>query len=144
MIFLRMKTPVSSSVKSGDHGSEMSLLHTPVYHDGAPLLLAEIPSDHPWDIFRLLPVGGWNSCPNASVIVAFCKLIYEQWGALPVLLSGDLLILKPDRLPDAQSAYDLAFKMYAFCPDMVSQIAGSIHALKDSLTKSTLWEFWWD
>lgn len=61
-----------------------------------------------------------------------------------MLLSGDLLILKPDRLPDAQSAYDLAFKMYAFCPDMVSQIAGSIHALKDNLTKSTLWEFWWD
>lgn len=130
--------------ESGDPGDEMSLLDTPAYHSGAPLLLAEIPAQHPWDIFRLLPVGGWNACPDASVIAAFCKLMHDQWGALPVLVSGDLLILKPERLPDAPSAYDLALKMYAFCPDMVAQVAGSIHALQDSLTKSPLWAFWWD
>lgn len=110
----------------------------------APLLLGEIPAEHPWDIFRLLPIGGWNDCPNAEVIAAFCKQMYESYGAEPVLVSGDMLILKPDRLPAEEETYDLALKLYAFCPDMVSQGLGSIHALADSLTKSPLWQFWWD
>lgn len=128
----------------GDSGEAMDTLYCPSLESDAPLLLGEIPAEHPWDIFRLLPIGGWNDCPNAEIIAAFCKQMYESYGAEPVLISGDMLILKPGRLPSAEEAYDLALKLYAFCPDMVLQGVGTIHALADSLIKSPLWQFWWD
>lgn len=128
----------------GDEGEAMDELYSPALDSGAPLLLCEIPADNPWDIFRLLPIGGWNDCPNAEIIASFCKLMYESYGAEPVMITGDMLILKPARLPSEEESYDLALKMYAFCPDMVTQGVGSIHALADSLIKSPLWQFWWD
>ena len=129
----------------GDNGEAMDEVGCPSLDDGAPLLLAEIPAEHPWDIFRLLPIGGWNDCPDASFIAAFCKEMFESYGVRPVFVSGDMLIVKPERLPASkEEAYDLAWKLYAFCPDMVTQGLGSIHALADSLTKSALWQFWWD
>lgn len=128
----------------GDSGEAMDALECPSLESGAPLLLGEIPAEHPWDIFRLLPIGGWNDCPSAEIITSFCKRMYEDYGAEPVMISGDMLFMKPNRMPFKEESYELALKLYAFCPDMVSQGAGSIHALADSLTKSPLWQFWWD
>ncbi len=127
----------------GDEGEAMDELYSPSMDD-SPILLAEIPAEHPWDIFRLLPIGGWNDCPDASYIAAFCKEMFERYGVRPVFVSGDMLIVKPERLPAKEEAYHLAWKLYAFCPDMVTQGLGSLHALADSLTKSALWQFWWD
>lgn len=108
------------------------------------VLLATIPVEKPWQIFRLLPFGGWNSCPPADVAEDFLREVYEQWGAVPAAVSGGTLELVPTRKPTISEACELARRMYAFCPDIVEQGTGSILALADSLTKSDVWYFWWD
>lgn len=130
--------------KASDRGYAMTELNNVSSKPDADILLAEIPVENPWDIFKKLPVGGWNDCPPAPTIAAFCKLMYDEWGARPVLISGDTLVLKPERIPTAEDAYALALKLYAFCPDLVMQGYESMHALANGLTKSTLWQFWWD
>ncbi len=107
--------------------------------------LAYVPVTEPWQVFRHIPIGGWNECPEAETIMAFCKKMYEQFGAAPAAVSDDALELVPARRPDAEEAYRLAQEMFAFCPDIVCQgDTPSIHALADSLTKSDVWYFWWD
>jgi len=39
---------------------------------------------------------------------------------------------------------EAAVEHYAVCPDNVDQGIGTVAALADSLTKSTVWWFWWD
>ncbi len=111
---------------------------------GTIVCLAQIPVDHPWQIFRKVPFGDWNDCPNDGVLEAFLKRLYENYGAVPVVLRGDMLALIPQRKPTAQEAFDLALQMYAFCPDSIAQGAGTVHALAKGLEHSDVWEFWWD
>ena len=40
----------------------------PVSYTHLPLVLAEIPVSRPWEIFAWLPFGGWNECPDLSLI----------------------------------------------------------------------------
>lgn len=109
------------------------------------VLLAYVPVEEPWQVFRHIPIGGWNECPDAETIMAFCKKMYEQFGAVPAVVSEDTLELAPARRPNAEEAFRLALEMYAFAPDVVCQgDTPSIYALADSLTKSDVWYFWWD
>ncbi len=108
-------------------------------------ILAYIPVEEPWQVFRHIPIGGWNECPEAETIMAFCKKMYEQFGAVPAVASEDTLELVPARRPNAEEACQLAREMYAFAPDIVCQgDMPSVCALADSLTKSDVWYFWWD
>ena len=38
-----------------------------------PLILAEIPVEHPWEVFAYLPFGGWNECPASGEQMAAAK-----------------------------------------------------------------------
>ncbi len=113
--------------------------------DEYAVLLAYVPVEEPWQVFRHIPIGGWNECPEAETIMAFCKKMYEQFGAAPAVVSEDTLELVPARRPNAEEAYRLAQAMYAFAPDIVCQgNTPSVYAFADSLIKSDVWYFWWD
>lgn len=63
-----------------------------------PLLLAQIPVEHPWEVFAYLPFGNWNDCPDTPELMAVVKRWYERYGAVPAALSGDMLeLLLPSR-----------------------------------------------
>jgi hypothetical protein len=117
---------------------------SPLFNDEAIVCLAQIPVSESWQILRHIPFGGWNNCPDAGVSEAFLKELYERYGAVPAIVRSDTLELVPARHPDVKEAYELALRMYAFCPDLVSQITGSIHALADALRTSDVWYMWWD
>ncbi len=111
----------------------------------SPVALAYVPVEEPWQVFRHIPIGGWNYCPTTETIIAFCKRMNERFGAVPAAVGYDCLDLVPARRPNAEEAFRLAQEMYAFAPDVVCQSdTPSIYALADSLTKSDVWYFWWD
>jgi len=114
------------------------------FHEANDVVLAFVPAEEPWNIFRHLPVGGWNNCPPANVMAAFCRELYRDFGAVPAVLTGDTLELVPARRPSHEEAFPLALKMYAFCPDIVTQGLGSVWALASCLEQSDVWYFWWD
>lgn len=133
--------------EKGETGEPMTRMFAQEDERMAPLLLISVPAERPWSVFRMVPFSafaGWNACPDAEEIADFCQMMYEDFGALPLLLTGDTLVLKPARVPTRQEAYDLALKTWPFCPDLIAQEYGTVHALADALTRSTVWRFKWD
>lgn len=117
---------------------------SPLFNDESIVCLAQIPVCEPWQVLRHIPFGGWNACPDAGVAEAFLKELYEQYGAVPAIVRSDTLELIPARRPAGKEAFELALRIYAFCPDVAMQVTGSVHALADALCTSDVWYMWWD
>ncbi len=109
------------------------------------LIYAEIPTKNPWEIFKWLPIGGWNDCPTDKEIMSVSKLWYEEYGVVPALIGADTLeyyIENP--VTDHDKAFKLAEQSSAFCSDIVSQGCGTIRNLAASIIDSNVLYFWWD
>lgn len=108
-----------------------------------PLILAKIPVKNPWEVFAWLPFGNWNECPDTPELMATAKYWFEQYGAVPAVLSHDELeFALPAPVPE-EKAMELAEEQYGLCPDM-DQNFEEVGSLADTLRQSTVWYFWWD
>lgn len=107
-------------------------------------ILAKIPAKNPWEVFAWLPFGGWNECPAPDIMMAVGKYWYERYGAVPATISHDILEFTASPVEDREAALGLALEHMAFCSDCIFQGYGTVGRLADSLTKSSLWYFWWD
>ncbi|MCH5205360.1 MAG: DUF4253 domain-containing protein [Oscillospiraceae bacterium] len=107
-------------------------------------VIAKIPVINPWEIFAWFPFGGWNECPMPEEMFRICKYWYEKYGAVPALMTHDVLEFAAHPVTDKAAALDLAMEQFAFCSDIVFQGIETIGRLADSLTKSSIWYFWWD
>lgn len=111
-----------------------------------PVILAEIPVKHPWEVFAYLPFGEWNECPGTAELMAVAKYWYQQYGAVPALMSHDELeFVLPEPIPK-ERAMELAKEQYGFCPDVLEQLEedANVGMLADTLWQSRMWYFWWD
>lgn len=106
-------------------------------------ILAYIPTTKPFEVFAWVPFGGWNDCPSAEDMIKISRYWYLKHNAVPAVISHDTLEFFCAPL-DIKSAMETAVEHYAVCPDNVDQGIGTVAALADSLTKSTVWWFWWD
>ena len=109
-----------------------------------PVVLAEIPVKEPWEIFAWLPFGGWNECPAPEEHRAAAKYWFEQYGAVPAVMSMDILEYALPAPVSQERAMELALEQYFFCVDIVDQGVGTLGALAGGLAKSRFWYFWWD
>lgn len=109
-----------------------------------PLFLAEIPVKNPWEVFAWIPFGGWNSCPAPEEHMAVAKYWYEKYGAVPAVMTEDVLEFSVPAPVKRRDALALAWEQNAYCSDIVAQGCESVGVLADSLAKSTTWFFWWD
>lgn len=109
-----------------------------------PMILAEIPVKHPWEIFAYLPFGGWNECPDTPTLMAVAKYWFESHGAVPAVITHDVLEFILPTAVDRVAATALAAEQFVFCSDIVEQSDLSLGMLANLLTKSNLWYFWWD
>lgn len=107
-------------------------------------VLAKIPVKNPWEVFAWFPFGGWDACPSPEEMLWIAKYWYEKYGAAPAVLTGSELEFTARPVEDKSEAFKLALEHFAFCPDNVLQNVGTIGKLADSLTKSSVWHFWWD
>ena len=110
------------------------------------MILAKIPVKNPWEVFAYLPFGAWNDCPDTPELMAIAKYWFEQYHAVPAVITHDVLEFElPKPVPEDQ-AMKTAEEQYGFCPDIVDQGPenASVGWLADVLRKSTVWYFWWD
>lgn len=108
-----------------------------------PLILAKIPVKAPWEIFAWLPFGNWNECPDTPELMAVAKYWFEQYGAVPAVMSHDELEFDlPAPVPN-EKVMEVTVEQYGFCPDM-DQNFEELGALADTLRQSKVWYFWWD
>ncbi len=113
------------------------------------VLLAEVPVSEPWQLFAWFPFSYYNDCPDNKTLANVGKYWFEQYGAVPAFIGHNMLWMTvPRPVSDAQSL-NLAKEQYAFCPNRfevsyIQTILQTIHALADSLRKSTVWKFRWE
>lgn len=109
-----------------------------------PIVLAEVPVKDPWEVFAWLPFGGWNECPMPEEHRAAAKYWFEEYGAVPAVMSMDILeYVLPAPVP-RERAMEAAVEQYFFCTDIVEQGVGTVGALAGGLAQSKYWYFWWD
>ena len=108
------------------------------------VIIAKIPTEKPWEVFAWLPFGGWNECPEPEVMISVGKYWYEKFGAVPAVISHDVLEFAAMPVRDRSAAIGLALEQYAFCNDIIDQGFQELSVLADTLTKSSVWYFWWD
>lgn len=108
------------------------------------VVIAKIPTEKPWEIFAWLPFGGWNECPEPEVMLSVGKYWFEKFGAVPAVISHDVLEFAAMPVRDRSAAVGLALEQYAFCNDIIDQGFQELSVLADTLTKSSVWYFWWD
>ena len=111
-----------------------------------PLILAKLPVKNPWEIFAYLPFGNWNECPDTQSLMAVAKYWFEQYGAVPAVMTHDELEFLLPTPVSQEKAMDAAVEQYCFCPDVIDQgpEEATVGALADVLRQSTVWYFWWD
>lgn len=119
------------------------------YYDSAaekthPVIIAEIPVENPWEVFAYLPFGGWNECPDYQQQMAIAKYWYEKYGAVPAVMSHDVLEYILPKPVGRKRAAELAKEQYIYCWDIVDQGIETVEALADTIAKSKVWFFWWD
>lgn len=129
---------------TGEKSDRLSGFVDFVTKKSSELILAEIPTEKPWEVFAWLPFGGWNECPDPPVIAAAARYWYERFHAVPALISHDVLEFTAYPVRDKSAAVGLALEQYAFCSDIVDQGVQTIEILADTLSKSSVWYFWWD
>ena len=77
----------------------------------------------------------------AEVVIA---KIPTEFGAVPAVISHDILEFVAQPLRDRSAAVGLALEQYAFCNDIIDQGCQEVCILADMLAKSSVWFFWWD
>lgn len=107
-------------------------------------ILAKIPTEKPWGVFAWLPFGGWNECPMPEEILWIAKYWYETRGAIPAVMTRDVLEFSAAPVKNETDAMYLALEQFAFCNDIVFQGVDTIGRLAGMLMQSSAWYFWWD
>lgn len=107
-------------------------------------ILAKIPTENPWEVFAWLPFGGWNECPSNEEIMWIAKYWYEKHGAIPAVMTCDILEFSAAPVKNEKAAADLAVEQFAFCSDIVTQGLNTVGRLAGALMQSSTWYFWWD
>ncbi len=107
-------------------------------------ILIKIKSANPWEVFAWIPFGGWNEVPDDEDIMSVCKYWYDEYRAIPAIITHDILQMYVEKPAKNDNSRKLADEQYAFCYDIVAQGVGSVNALELKLIDSKVWYFWWD
>lgn len=83
---LAEKLRVEPSGKRGKSGCRYAGYYNPETGMTRPLLVAYIPVARPWEVFAYLPVGDHG---DAARLMAAAKRWYEEYGAVPVVISRE-------------------------------------------------------
>ena len=77
-------------------------------------------------------------------MMAVGKYWFQKFGAVPAVISHDILEFVAQPVKDRSAAVGLALEQYAFCNDIIDQGCQEVCILADMLAKSSVWFFWWD
>ena len=109
------------------------------------VLILKIPTRNPWEILGHIPMGGYNDCPTPEYQIAAAKYWYEQYKAVPAVISSNTIEFIIENPPqDLKSAEKLAYEHYLFCNDIIDQGIETIRKLASILKNSMIWCFWWE
>ncbi|MBR0155915.1 MAG: DUF4253 domain-containing protein [Clostridia bacterium] len=129
--------------EGGDAGIAFGGITEAGYYGNAHVLLVKLPTDKPWEAALYLPFGGFNECPEPQDMAAVLKLWYEKYGAVPAVITHDMLDMYLPAPLEEDSAAAAAREQLAFDYDMV-MFGEMLPYYVYTLTQARSWSFWWD
>lgn len=107
------------------------------------LYLLKVPTNNPFEIFAWLPFGGWNECPDTSDMISMCEYWYNEYGAIPAVISHDTLTFYlSNPVTDKETAVKAAKEQCGFSSEVLGM--GGIRSYVMMTLNSNIWTFWWD
>lgn len=110
------------------------------------VVLAQVPTANPWEIFVWLPVGGLNGSPSNNELICVSKYWNELCSAVPAVVGyGIVEYFVPRGKPDRHTALEIAKGHFSICPERALCMTRShtVSELADTLTKSCVWYLGW-
>lgn len=109
------------------------------------LILLKLPTKNPWEAVIYIPFGGFNECPAPNEMAAILKYWYEKFGAVPAVITFDMLDVWLPEPISADDAKKTAEEQIIFDIDMMETLMmGSMQSFEKALTEAKIWSFWWD
>lgn len=104
------------------------------------LFLLKVPVDEPWRVFERIPFGGFGSCPDNGVHMAFARHWYDKFGAVPAVISDcSVQYLLPQTVQANDALND---QLINYCPSLTEYIHPDSFAAQFAPVK--VWFFFWD
>ncbi|HEX3356756.1 MAG TPA: DUF4253 domain-containing protein [Tepidisphaeraceae bacterium] len=111
----------------------------------ARIVMGLIPTTICWESPAFLRLGGWNECPDAALHCAVQKYWQQQYDAVIVAATHDVVEMKVRRPPmTREAAMKLAKEQFIYCQDIVEQGTQTLSRLAAGLLNGSAWFFWWD
>lgn len=108
------------------------------------LLLLDLPEADAWTAPLIVPMGGYNECPQPTEQAVLFRDWQKRYGTVPTAVTGDSWLLKASRLPKSdEEALELAREHFMFCSYVLERFS-SIGQYASDLKRNTAWHFWWD
>jgi hypothetical protein len=104
--------------------------------------LALFPRSNPYEILALMGTNGWNYDIAPDSIIAWLRALERDHSFVLTGIGFDWV--QGRFVGEIRDADALARRFYAFCPDIVDQGTGSVHALARELRASRTLYCWWD
>jgi len=112
------------------------------------VLIAQCPTQHPWELPLFVPMGAGGLCPTPAEQAAVLRFWQQTHQAVPVVAGYDIWELRVAQPPmQVFEAERLALQQFAFAPDLVHQAhredSDTIRALASHLQGAKAWYFYW-
>ncbi|MEJ8304409.1 DUF4253 domain-containing protein [Saccharibacillus sacchari] len=108
------------------------------------LLLLDLPEAEAWIAALIVPMGGYNECPQPVEQAIIFRDWQKRYGAVPTAVTEDSWLLRASRLPESdKEALELAREHFMFCSYVLEGYA-SIGEYAAYLKGNCDWSFWWD
>lgn len=113
-------------------------------HEDDGLLLLDLPEKQAWTTPLIVPMGGYNECPQPLEQAVMFRDWQRRFGALPAAVTEDSWLLRVKRRPETdEEALDLAKEHFIFCQYVLESFE-TIGQYAAYLKAAHTWEFWWD
>lgn len=92
----------------------------------------------------LVPMGGFNECPQPLEQALVFRHWQERWEMTPLVVTQDCWVLRAEKRPQTnEEALMLAKEHFLFCPYVLEEF-DTIGQYAESLKGQSIWTFWWD
>ena len=146
---LRRENGTGVTFRLSDATANVEELQADLLKQGAYLFESEyrkaislLPTTDAFAVVRFMGTNGANYDLDTEDIVTWLKELDQEQPFQLSGIGGDFL--RGRFITAIHNARKLAARMYAFCPDIVDQGAGTVAHLASELKKSPEFLFWWD
>ncbi|OWA37895.1 hypothetical protein B9G55_02280 [Saccharibacillus sp. O16] len=113
-------------------------------HEEGELLLLDLPIADAWQAPFIVPMGGYNECPQPFEQAVLFRDWQQRFDAVPTAVAQDTWLLQVKRRPQTrEEALHLAKEHVMFCQYVLESFE-TIGQYAEYLQQADRWEFWWD